>query len=562
MGKTISPPGKKNSHLFLPALLTGIVVFTALLYMRSLHGEFLDYDDMDNVVNNGLISQFSPGHLVQLFSRAYLYMYAPLTFVTYATDFLVYGLDPSGFKLTNLLIHLFNVTLLFLLSRQLFKNTTTAALLVILFAIHPLNVDSVSWISARSNLLATLFFFLALLLYLQYLEKKRITWLVMVTISFLLSLLSKSSGIMLPLTLLLVDYLVDRKFNWKVIVEKSPVFILSLVFGLIAVYFRSDSGNPQSFMEYNIFDRFLMICYTLTGYLIKSILPFQLSAIYAYPVKTGIFLPFLYYLTPFILAGVIFLVSRLKKRRREVVFGLGFFLINVLLTQVVLLEDSFMANRYGYLPCVGLFFIISAGFDHFMKGSRKMQNISMLVISSVLLFFSVVTFQRSQVWKNTLTLFNDAVERSPGSAFAWNNRGIARYSGNDLEGALNDYNRAITLFPGYSGAYYNRGIICYSMREFTRANTDYSTAIDLNPKFASCYAARGILEMDILQNDSLAMEDYNKAITINPEMAQAYYNRGILWLRMKNIQLACEDFHQVRRLGYTRADDLIRQFCE
>ena len=562
MAKNNRPPGKKKIHLPALALLIGILVFTSLLYLKSLKGEFLNYDDADNVVNNGLIRQFSPDYLVQLFSHSYLYMYAPLTFITYALDFYISGLDPFYFKLTNLVLHLCNVTLIFLLAQQIFKNKLTAALMALLFAIHPLNVDTVSWISARSNLLATLFFFLALLFYMQYLEKKRTTWLIMVVVSFFLSLLSKSAGIMLPLTLLLIDYLIKRKITRKVILEKLPVFFLSFVFGLVALYFRSDSGNPESVMEYNLFDRFLMICYALTGYLFRTVLPFYLSAIYAYPVKNGIFLPYLYYLTPVLLAGMIFVVSRLNTLKHEVIFGLLFFFVNILLTQLGLLEDGFMANRYGYLPCIGLFFIISAGFDQFRMDSKMVKNISLIPIGFLLLLFSVMTYQRSQLWKNNLTLFNDAVEHSPGSAFAYNNRGIARYSENDMEGAVSDYNHAITIFPRYSGAYYNRGIAYYSMQEFSMAKTDYSMAIDLNPKFASCYAARGILQMDVLQNDSLALNDYNMAIMLNPTMAQAYYNRGILRLRMKNIQMACEDFHQVRRLGYTRADDLIRQFCE
>lgn len=559
MAKKIIPPRKKN--LILPILI-GILVFTFLLYLKSLHGEFLNYDDTDNVVSNAMISHLTPDHLWRLFSRANLYMYAPLTFISYAIDFQISGLDPYFFKLTNLFLHLINVALIFLLSRRMFKNTAPATLMALLFAIHPLNVDSVSWISARSNLLSTLFFILALLFYLQYLNEKKIIWFVMVILSFFLSLLSKSAGIMLPLTLCLMDYFKKRKITLKVILEKLPLFFLSFLFGLAAIYFRSDSGDSQSIMEYNLSDRFLMICYALSGYIFRAVIPFHLTAIYAYPLKNEGFLPFLYYLTPVILAGVIFLVSRMKILKIEMVFGLLFFLINVLMTQVVLLEDGFMANRYGYLPCVGLFFIIAAGFNHFMMGSKRLKNILTISFTLVLIFFSVLTYQRSRVWKTTLTLFNNVIEHSPGSAFAYNSRGIARYSENNIEGALSDYDQAITIFPRYSGAYYNRGIVWYAMKEFRLANEDYSMAINLNANFASCYMARGILEMDVLKNDSLAMIDYTRAIRLNPIMPQAYYNRGLLRLRMKDVQMACEDFHQVRRLGYTRADDLIRQFCE
>ena len=555
---------KRKKHPELPAtgLLAGILVFTCLLYLESLHGKFLSYDDTENVVDNVMARQLSPDHLWHLFSGATLFMYTPLTFISYAFDFQFSGPDPYFFKLTNLLLHLINVTLLYLIATRLLKNKTAASIITVFFAVHPMNVDSVSWISARSNLLSTLFILLALWLYLRYLNEKKIILLVLVTLSYSLSLLSKSSGIMLPVILLLTDYLNHRKITFRAVLEKMPLFLLSFIFGIVAVYFRSDSGNPQSIIEYTLTDRILMVCYAPAGYIFNTLLPFNLSAVYAYPAKTGGFLPIQYYLAPLFFAGIIFFIFRLKVLRREVVFGLLFFLINLLPTQLVLLEDGFLANRYGYLPCIGLLFIIAEGYKHFIKGSGWLKIAYPIFMAPGVLLFSFMTFQRSQVWKDNLTLFNDVTSHAPGSAFGFNNRGIARYAENNMEGALSDYDQAIALFPRYSGAFYNRGIVLYNIKEFGRANDDYTRAIALNPNFASSYMARGILEMDVLQNDSLALNDYNKALLINPAMAQAYFNRGILWLRMKQIQTACEDFHQVRRLGYSRADELIRQFCE
>ncbi|MEI7661520.1 MAG: tetratricopeptide repeat protein [Bacteroidota bacterium] len=562
MAQKVTAPGEKNTRLPLIALLSGILLFTCLLYLKSLHGQFLDYDDTDNVLNNAMIRQFSGDHIQALFSHAYLYMYTPLTFITFAADYALSGPDPFFFRLTNLLLHLLNISLLFLLARRLFRSPVTAGVMALLFAIHPINTDSVSWISARSNLLSATFFILALLFYLQYLDKKKILPFILVFLAFLLSLLSKPAVIFLPLTLFLFDYLEKRRITMGVILEKLPMFLLSAGFCLAAIYFRSDSGNPQSVIEYNFADRVLMIFYAPAGYLYNVLIPFNLSAIYAYPLKNGQFLPVPYYFVPFFLAGVILLVSKMKVMRREMIFGLLFFLVNLVTSQLVLLEDGFMANRYAYIPFIGIWFIIAAWFDYLATAPWRLKYSGYLVISGFLLLFSVFTWQRSQVWKDTLTLFNDVVVHSPGSAFGYNNRGIARYSANDMEGALSDYDRAIALYPGYSGAYYNRGIVCYSLKKYDLAEKDYSTAITLNPGFASSYMARGILEMDVLGNDSLSLADYSKALQINPNMAQAYYNRGILHLRMRNVRMACEDFHQVRRLGYSRADDLIRQFCE
>jgi protein O-mannosyl-transferase len=559
--KELPPAGRK---LKAPALflVAGILVFTSLLYLGSLHGEFLSYDDTTNVTDNVLVRHLSPEMAVQCFSRAVLYMYTPITTISYAIDYHLSGPDPFFFKLTSLLLHLLNAALLFLLARKLFKNRFTAALMALLFAVHPLNADSVSWISARSNLLSALFFILSLLFYMHCLEGKKVRFFILAAMAFLLSLLSKTAGIMLPVTMLLLDYLLHRKITARVVLEKLPLVALSLAAGLAALYFRSDAGTPQSIMEYTLSDRFVMTCYSLCAFLFRAVFPFSLSAVYAYPVKNGELLPLYYYLAPPLIIALAFAVSRLKVLRREMIFGLLFFLVNVLVTQAVLLEDGFMANRYGYIPCLGLWFILAAWVERLSSGTALARKITFTGLALLLTVFAASTWQRSQVWNTTLSLFNDAVEHSPGSAFAWNNRGIARYARNDPEGALSDYSRAITIFPGYSGAYYNRGIAWYAMKEFGRAGGDYDSAIVLNPGFASCYMARGILEMDVLQNDTLALADYNRAVALNPSMAQAYYNRGILFLRMKNVSAACENFHQVRRLGYDRADDLIRQFCE
>ena len=344
--------------------------------------------------------------------------------------------------------------------------------------------------------------------------------------------------------------------------EKIPLFILGAAFGLATLHFRTDAGNPGAVVDFNAADRLFMGCYTLLGYQINTLVPWHLSAVYAYPVKNDNLLPLLFYVTPVVITLLLLLASKMKLMTREVVFGALFFLINLVVTQAALLEDGFMANRYGYLPLAGIFFILARGVSYCSTGQAWLKTAGIGTMILLLVIYSGLTWQRSQVWKGNLALFDDVVKNAPGAAFGYNNRGIARYTANDMEGALADYNQAIILNPRYSGAFYNRGIVNYNLKEVSRAEQDYSMAIQLNPGFASCYMARGILEMDATRNDSLALADYDAALRINPEMAQAYLNRGILYLRMRAVQSACEDFHQVRRLGYDRADDLIRQYCE
>ncbi|MCX6252583.1 MAG: tetratricopeptide repeat protein [Bacteroidetes bacterium] len=555
----IERKGKPSLRYFF--ILIGIILVTGLVYRESLKGAFLSYDDIENVVNNPLIQHLALSNIPKFFSVSTLYMFTPLTFLSYAVNYGINGLDPYWFRLTNLLLHMVNVTLVFFLSFHILKKQKPSIIIAALFALNPMNVDSVSWISSRSNLLCTLFFLLSLICYLKYRGKSSRLFYGLSLVTFILSLLSKSSGIMLPFTLLLLDYYQNRQMKVKIFYEKIPYFIIALIIGLITVYFRTDTGNPQTVIDYSVPDRCFLFFYSILAYFIKTIIPFHLSEIYAYPLKINGLLPFLYYLAPVIITGLIVLLVKLKVNKKIVIFGLGFFLLNIIITQVALLEDGFHANRYAYLPGIGIIFILSVILFEIFEQSSTWKYLVLFILVIIVSGNAFVTRKRSLVWMDTMLLFDHAIKKSPGSAFAYNNRGIAKYNTNDVEGALSDYTRAIAENPGYAGAFYNRGITYYNDRQFEKAMGDYTRAIALNPHFFSCYTARGVLEMDVLQNDSLAMVDYNRAIEVNPSFAQAYYNRGILALRRSDLTNACKDFQIVKKLGYSRADELIHRYC-
>ncbi len=537
------------------------MLFTGLLYIASLKGDFLSYDDTDNITGNMLIRDLSLKALPGYFKATSLYMYSPITFISYALDYNLHGMNAFYFRLTNLLLHLANMVLVFFLGMRLLRRTDLSLVMTAFFGLHPASVDTVAWISARSNLLATFFFLLTLLFYLCYVKKNSYLFYGLSILTFLLSLFSKTAGVMLPFTLLLCDYLFDRKLNWRLILEKVPYFMIAFLFGLIAVWFRTDTGATQTTMQYTFSDRFFMVSYSLLNYLVISLVPFHLSEVYGYPLKPGGIFPLWYYVAPILIVGLVILIYRAKSYRREMIFGILFFFTNIIITQAVMLEDSFRANRYAYLPFIGLFFLMIHAGDETLKNRPVARVYAIVPLLILFLLFAGMTFQRSLVWKDTLGLFDHAIKQSPDAAFAFNSRGIARYSREDMEGALTDYNQAIGLNPQYSGAYYNRGIVFYNTGQYVRAMEDYSKAIGLNPHFASSFVARGIVEMDILKNYPSALDDYTRAISINPLLAQAYYNRGLVYLRMNDPGSACPDFRKVKQLGYDRANELIERFC-
>jgi hypothetical protein len=542
-----------------------ILLLTGIIYKSSLTGEFLSYDDTENVVNNPLIKSLTLNTLPQFFHSEKLYMYTPITFLSYALDYKIGGMDPYWFRLTNLLLNLLNIVFTFILALKLLNNRVLAFFVAFLFAVHPINVDSIAWISARSNLLAGTFILLSIIFYLSYIKKFNYWYLTLSVFTYLLSILSKSSYVLLPIFLFFLDYLQQRKWSTKTVIEKTPYFLFGLLIGFITLFFRTDIGYSESVASYSSVDRIFMLFYSLDGYLLKAILPVNLSEIYAYPIKTNGYLPILYYFSPIvfiIIPIILFYINKSEDLYKQIITYMMFFLLLILPSLSVILEDGFMANRYGYIPLIGIFIIMVVLINVIVM---RFPTIIIWLIPLTIIIITVCSIQsynRSKVWRTTTTLFDHSISVSPDASFAYNGRGMAKYLNNDFDGALADYNEAIKLNPVYSTCLYNRGIVFYNGRQYEEALKDYSSAIELNSKFASCYDARGILYMDILGNDSLALMDYNQAIQINPKFAQAYYNRGILFMRMQNTVSACNDFRKVKQLGYSQANELIERYCQ
>ncbi|HKR04779.1 MAG TPA: tetratricopeptide repeat protein, partial [Bacteroidia bacterium] len=322
----------------------------------------------------------------------------------------------------------------------------------------------------------------------------------------------------------------------------------------ITIYFRTDASTSQTPFIYSLTDKFFILCYSIIAYFIRLVFPYNLSAVYSYPEKTNGTLSFEFYAAALILIILVAAVIRLKNK--EIRFGALFFLTGIIVSQAGFLEDGFAANRYAYLPYTGLFFIIGN-----LYSALKKKITYLICISAFLILSAWLSYNRSSVWKDNITLFNDIIDKQQGNAFAYNLRGIAKYNAKDYSGSVEDYSQAIDVNKKYPGAFYNRAISNYAMGNFSKSSDDYTKAIELNPNSAKSYLGRGIIKMDVLKDYDAATRDYNKALELNPYFPQAYYNRGLVKLRTEKIMEACEDFRKVKQLGYPQADELMRRYC-
>lgn len=545
---------EKNSFFIFAIVL----LITCLVLFPVLRNGFLIYDDPENVTGNVLITSMNFQHLKLFFTSPLLYMYTPLVYISFAIDFVIADLNPVMFHFTNLLLHLLNVILVFVYIKKMTGKKDVALITSALFALHPLNAGTVAWISTRSTLLFTFFFLGALIYYFNYLNKNfKLKYYFSSLILFLLACLSKSSAVVFPVILILADYMKQRELKLKCFAEKIPFFFIAIVTGIVTLYFRNDASKTELPFSYSMTDKFFILCYSFADYFYKLFLPLNLSAVYSYPAKLGGQLPVKFYFSLLILLLLVFTFSKLKKFRKEFAFGILFFVITLYVSIMGFLEDGFVANRYVYLPYIGLFFFIGSSYNWLVEKNK----VFILILPVFLIFHALLTFDRTIVWKDSITLFNDVIKKQPVNGFAYNSRGIAKNDIQDYTGAIEDYSQAIKLNPFYTTAYYNRAISFYLNQNFSQAMHDYSKALELNPASSKSYMGRGVIKMDVLKNNMDAQVDFDKAIALNPGFVQAYYNRGIARLRQNNMEGACEDFNKVKQLGYPQADELIQHNC-
>jgi tetratricopeptide (TPR) repeat protein len=537
---------------YVNGLLLLVLAVTFAVFSPVLRNGFLTYDDPQWTTQDPLIASFDGAHVKACFTTPVLNMYAPVVLVSFAAEAKFFGMHAGVFHLFNLLFHLLNVGLVYVLMRKLLHRPLPALLAALLFALHPMAVDTVAWISARSNLLSTSYLLAAFLAYLACAERRNLLLYFLSLVLFVLAALCKSSVIAFPFVLLLADHLSGRRRNARMWLEKIPFFAIAAAAGIAALHFRADANAAHTAATYTLAEKIFLLCYSWDAYLVRLLLPVRISALYTAPEH----LRLIHYLSPAlpILLGI--LTWKAKQFQRELLFGAGFFMLGSAPAVWGFFEDGFTANRYAYLPGIGIFYLVACTLTWF----PGWKHIILITVGTFILCCAILALDRAPVWENDNTLMTDVILKEPDNAFAWNSRGVWNYYQGDHEQAFSDYSSAITWNPRYAEAYYNRGIVCHADHRFEDALADYTKALELNPASANTYLARGITYMDGLNRPDSAMADLDRALGIDINFAQAYYNRALVKIRMGKDP--CDDLANVRALGYTQGDELMERYCK
>jgi len=569
----------KNKNIFTFAFLAAFI--TLLSYLPSLRNGFIsNWDDGMYVLMNPHIRTFDMGFLKWVFTTHFANNWHPLTIISYALDYLIFGLNPFIYHLTNIIFHALNTFLVAVLAFKLISKAgignyrdnpdsikggalKASFITALLFGLHPLHVESVTWISERKDVLYSFFYLLSILAYLKYVsgfsKERYYTYYAAAFFFFSLSLMSKPMAVSLPIVLLILDYYPIGRLNtgstvskWsrlQPILEKVPFFILSLTSGRLAVWAQGSSVVPLRKIPFLM--RIVVAVRAYMFYLYKMIMPVKLAPLYPYPTTVDLFTyEYMGALVIFLFFTVLSLAT-IKKYRFLPASWLYFVITLLPVIGLVQVGDQVAADRYTYLASLGPLILISVGTIRVLETMRERKVLTAVFSSVIVMIFLAISFltvRQENKWKDAVTLWGHEIEVYPSSSRGYDMRGLAYQDLNDSKRALRDYDYAIALDPSVVDVYNNRGIAYGNLGIYEPAIKDFSKAIELNPGFIEAYNNRGYTYLK-LGDYKKAVEDIGKALELNPLNAGTSYNLGSAYSKLGDSRRAEFYFRKASLLG-------------
>jgi len=544
-----------------------LLAVSALAVFWQVHQfEFVNIDDGVYVTENYHIkSGITWEGLHWAFSTTYAEFWHPLTWLSLMLDYQLFGFNAGGYHMTNLILHILSILLLFWLFNRMTAAIWKSAFVAALFAIHPLHVESVAWIAERKDVLSGFFWMLTLCLYVYYTEKPVIKRYMLVLFSFVLALMSKSMAVTLPVIMILLDYWPLKRFESKkgnLILwqfrEKILFFILSTVFSIITIYARYKPYGSD--FQFPLSSRLANALLSLVVYLAQTFWPHNMAVFYPFPAQISLWKIF----GALLLILVISVAVIVKLKRLPYLFVGWFWYVMTIAPVIGIIKvgDFAMADRYHYVPSTGIAVMMAWGIPALIKREEIRKKILFTIGITFLVVMTLLSWQQCGYWKNSFTLFSHVLQVTKDNYLAHNNFGLALFNQSKNNGAVEHYNSSMRIKPDYVYAYNNRGIIYGEHGQYQLALNDFNEAIRRMPVYANAYNDRGFTYYNLGQNQR-AIDDYSEAIRLKPDYAEAYMNRAVAYIKQGNIILSCFDARKACALGNCKTLESARhiQLC-
>jgi protein O-mannosyl-transferase len=547
----------ENAAIHKYFVVVGLIVLTLAVYWQVANHAFINFDDPGYVMQNPhVMTGLSADNVRWAFTTIHKSNWHPLTWLSHMVDCQLYGLEPRGHHLTAVVLHVINSILLFLLFARMTGGLWRSAFVAALFALHPLHVESVAWISERKDLLSALFFILTLFAYARYADRPGAGRYLAVIAAFTLGLMAKPMLVTVPLVLLLLDYwplnrLERGSGRRRLVVEKLPMFALSAVSSAITLYAQTKGGAVSSLQSIAITSRIENSLTAYAGYITKTVWPASLAILYPFPDR----IPIGKLVGSMVLLLLVSAAVTLKRRKSPFLLMGWLWFLGTLVPVIGLVQVGVqsMADRYTYIPLIGLFVMAAWGVPELTAEWRRQRTV--LAISAALLIaaLSICSWLQVGYWRDSITLFSHALSVTHDNYVAHDNLANALVKEGRDEEAIDHFYQALRINPLDDVAHDNLANALSRRGRLPEAIRHYAEASRINPGDARHHSNLGVALQK--QGDiGAAMEQYHQAAALAPDDVNSHYNLGVALAGMGNNAEAMREYGEALRLNPSFAD--------
>ncbi|MGE5306739.1 MAG: tetratricopeptide repeat protein [Alphaproteobacteria bacterium] len=580
--KSIKQQINQDSHpRYAWAIPLFIAAITIVAFYPVLKNGFINWDDDYNVLQNPFYRGLGWSNLQWMFTTFHMTLYRPLTWVTLGLDYVLWGMNPFGYHLSSVILHTANAVIFYFVSLRLFSTQnnavpedlrlrTAALVAALVFALHPLRVEPVAWVSGRENLVSGFFFLLAILWYLRAVGSAENTsgqywfWIGAAWASYSLSLLGKAAAVTLPFALVVLDIYPLRRLKadvrtWfdthtrRVWWEKVLFAVPASGAWVIGVLAKGHFGTVASLEDFGLLTRLNQVMYGLVFYVWKTIAPLGLSPLYerpTYVAEAGIF----DFRSAIALAAItVFFVLTRRRFPAGLASWIFYGLILIPVLGFIPFGPQIVADRYSYLPCLVWAILAGAAVLHWPHPelNRRIRargfSPAGVLATLVLVTFVFLTWKQSQIWHDSETLWRYALTIDQRSAFAHNNLGVALEERGNVQEGVQQVREALRIDPAFAEAHNNLGYFLAKQGLLDEGIRELREAVQLKPAYAT---ARNNLGNALAERGAVdeSVEQFRETLRMSPDSADAHYNLGRVLASQNKLDDAVAHYRQAAKL--------------
>ena len=513
----------KNKH-WIFGIYLALTSTTLLVFWQVCHFDFINFDDYTYVSKNlRVLGGLSRDNIAWAFVTTHASNWHPLTWLSHMLDCQLFGAKPGWHHLTNLLFHLANTLLLFAIFKRMTGAIWQSAFIAAAFALHPLHVESVAWVAERKDVLSTFFLMLTILGYIHYVKNSKVFWYLCTLFIFVLGLMAKPTLVTLPFVLLLLDYwplnregAKNNVKGWlRLIFEKIPFFAFSALSSAITFIVQKSTGAVSTIDAIPLADRITNALVSYTGYIWKMIWPTNLAIFYPYPKEK---LPdgqviaaaaLLVTITVF----VIYFAPRYKYLATGWLWYVGTLVPVIGLVQAGMQAS---ADRYTYVPLIGLFVLLAFGANDVFARWKRGKVVLSIALIGLMVIWAIITSLQLRYWQNDVTLFQHTLRVTKDNYLAHNVLAHSLYIQGKYDESIAQSYEAWKIKPDYAVIHNGLGLALLQKGELNKAVAFFQQAIKLRPNYADAYTNLGFALCE-QRHFEQAIEEFTKAISLNPQ---------------------------------------------